>query len=344
MPPIQKLSKSKNMLYLLAPWLVAAIPSLIATAGAMIGRGQSRGDIARQNAYNDPSNQVARLRRAGLPMAAMEGGHAGTQSTLPETSGDKIGSSIGSFISNQTQLLQMQLLKEEIRLKGSEADRNEAERDWLLSGRGEDISGTNLTSTLKTKLGIEQAQMRGHNLTNIITQAAADNARTRTRLDNTKIIEEITNLVVSRGLTGEHIKGAAFDNNIKRIISEYQKGMSEQAFTKLVLENIGQANQNDISEIRSRIEQATETSQIFEQDMKAAMSSLSYDRVKAEFENYNQYQEFVQRVQDHMNKTAWERIKDPMATLQAMIDFAYTSVTGLSGQGQMGNSILNFMK
>lgn len=332
---------TKHMIYLLAPWIAAALPALIGVAGNVLNRSQSKGDIAKQNAYNSPGQQVARLRAAGLPMAAMEHAQAGTQSALPQTSGKEIGGNIAGYVSTQTQLMQLKILQEELRLKGAEADKFEAEAQWLLSGRGEDRADTNLTNTLKTKLGIEQAQERGQNITNIISQATADNARNRLGLENNKLAQEIVNLVQQRGLVSEHIEGAALDNNVKRIIGEFQRGMSEQQFSKLVLENLGQVSENEIKEIRARIEGATEVSQIFKTDMEAAMASLTYDRVKAEFDNYNQYYEFVQKVQDEMNRTPWERITNPRRTLESIVSLAYTTITGVPGNT---GSLLQFMK
>jgi len=124
---------------------------------SQLERAQSRGDIARQNAYNSPLQQIARLREAGLPNAALlNGTQAGNQSALPQTN-----KSLGNFITTQTQLKQLEILKAEIRLKNAEADESQARRDWLLSGRGEDRAGTNLTSNLRAMQGLSFAHVCG---------------------------------------------------------------------------------------------------------------------------------------------------------------------------------------
>lgn len=85
-------------------------------SASIINREQSRGDIDRQNEYNSPINQLARLREAGFPMAAgFQGGvTAGSQSALPQTSGAAASNAIAGFISTAVQLKQLKLIDAQI--------------------------------------------------------------------------------------------------------------------------------------------------------------------------------------------------------------------------------------
>lgn len=329
------------------PFPIAAALAALSAGGSIWNREQSKGDIARQNEYNSPVNQLARVREAGLPMAYLTGGgQGGNQSALPQTSGKDITGNIGSYVTTQMQLKQLEILKAEVELKRNESRKFQAETEYLLSGKGEDRAGTNLTRQLGAQVGMAEAQTRGANLSNQITAVAAGNANTKTQLENSKAIAEIANLIQQRWLTQKHIEGAELDNKVKTVISDYQDGMSNAQLEKLLKENglldksiSGKQIDNDINAIRYKIEKATEGSQIYKRDMEAAMSGLTYDRVSAEFENYNQYMEFVQMVQNEINKTPWEKIKDPIGTLRSMAAFAYTSITGLSGSSNILNHI-----
>lgn len=112
------------MIILIAPAIAALLPALIATiGGSILSRGQSQGDIRRQNAYNHPVNQVRRLREAGLPFAAMGTNQTGNQSALPETNKgiQETGQAIGNFISTRLQQKQIELIDSQIRKTDEEA-------------------------------------------------------------------------------------------------------------------------------------------------------------------------------------------------------------------------------
>lgn len=330
--------------------VLGSIPFVGDILGGMIERGQSKRDIERQNEYNHPKNQLARLREAGLPMAAMGGGNlAGSQSNLPLTSnyGAKGSQAIAQYYSSQMAQKQLAILKEEIRLKRSEADLNEANRDIML-GIGESRQGTTLERSLRAKVGLEEFQTEGAKISNQIQSLVKDNTKTRLMIENEKGMQEIKNFIANRGLISKHIEGAELDNKVKEVISKYQEGMSSQGLIKLMKEvnlldeNIqGKNLENQINEVKLRIEKATEAAQIYEKDLHAAIAGLTYDKVKEEFENYKQYQRFVQIVQDEVSRTPWERITDPIGTLKSIASWVYTMTTSPTGQGTTGGSIIN---
>jgi len=336
------------------PWqdFLPIVPVVGDIAGKMIDRAQSRKDIERQNAYNTPAAQLARLRKAGLPMGAMGGNIANTQSALPQTSGSGIaegGRGIANFITNQTQLQQLEILKEEVRLKRSERKKNEAETTYLLEGAGEDRQGTNLTRNLRTQYGIQAAQEKGAELTNKITEVTAENARTKAALENTEAIQRIGKLIQDRELTSKQIEGAGYENQIKSVIAQYQKGMSDAQLAKLLKENglldksiTGKGIENDIQSIRYEIEKATKEANIMKTDAEAAQAMVSYESTKEYFKNYQEYQQWVDLVQDELRKPLNQRsVKGTLKMIQA---WAYTTITGITGASPNGTSFLNFLK
>lgn len=321
--------------------LASFVPIIGDALSGLIQRGQSRADIRRQNEYNDPASQLQRLRDAGLPMAAMGNNIANTQSALPQTN-QKGLSGLQNYATNQINQKQLALLTEEIRLKKTEADKNEAETEWFLKNPNDLTVNSNLTRSLSSRVNLEEATSRGANIANRIQSTTAENLQTRFNIENTKGLAEIGKIISDTGLVNAHLKGVNYDNKIKEIVSKYQEGMSNGQLLKLGQEikllksNItGRNIENDIAKIKHTIANATKESEIYGTDMENALKGLTYDRVSAEFKNYNQYMEFVQMVQDEINKTPWEKIKDPIGTLRAMAAFAYTSITGLSGSSNI---------
>lgn len=332
------------MVYLIAPWLALALPGIIGAAGSIIGRAQSRGDIARQNAYNSPANQVKRLREAGLPMAALEGGQAGTQSALPETSGEKIGESIGNYMTTSTQQLQLKLLQEEIRLKSTEADKNEAERNWLLSGRGTDAAGTNLTANLQYGQRLQGAQASGAEFASEITRMTSENMPWRLNEENRKIEAEVNNLHKAGGLLEKQIEGADLHNRIQAVKANYQQRMSNAEFINLLkTNNLLDANiegknvENDISKLRRAFDGATLDTRITQMNTNEWMQRLHLQEVQQKFNDYNQYQEFLRLTR---NNLAGKDGYNPIKFLESVTAAAYTAVMGFTGNSPQGGQIM----
>lgn len=341
----------------LIPLLAAGVSAGGAIGGAAIQRGQSKRDIADQNAYNHPARQLARLREAGLPYAAYAAGQAGNQSALPITNdggasqaGQHIAQGLNNYITTQAQLKQIDILKAETRQRNADADLKEAERDYLLSLRGEDRAGTNLTRNMATQYEYSQAQTKGQQVANRIAEITEEYVRPKSELELRKQIVEITNMMKNSGLIDEQIKGASLENKIKSVVAAYQPGMSEQSFLKLMKENDLLDENIDISKsegrirhIMANIEENTEGSKTMKIGAEAALSSLTWERVQEEFTNYKQYQEFVQGVQDYMNSNPWKG--GPWKTFKEywkfVIKFVYTSVTGADGNSSNSLRLLN---
>lgn len=141
------------------PITLAALISAGTSIGSSIfNREQSKRDIDRQNAYNSPIQQVARLKEAGLPMAALTDGHAGSQSALPQTSGQGIKDALGSFITTQLQKKQIELMEAQIRKTNEEAQgqANKNQIDML-----DPLAGTPVSSMARmARLDFEMKQIQ----------------------------------------------------------------------------------------------------------------------------------------------------------------------------------------
>lgn len=330
------------------PWqdLLSIAPVIGDVIGGELARGQSRRDIARQNAYNHPAQQAQRLREAGLPLALMTGTASGNQSALPQTSGQSIGGGVGkiaNYITTQTQLKQLEILKEEARLKRSEADKNQAETDWLLSGRGIDRAGTNLTSNLRTQQLGAQLGTKAQEIANNIQSAISQNTPQRLQLENQKLTQDILSLINQRRLTDKQVDIATSEAAIKRVIAGYQENMSREEFAKLLKENdlldkniTGKGIENDIDAIRYRVSKATESNQIALSDMDLINRELSWDKLKTEFQTYNEYLQF-KREADKMFKSGGLLTADPIEMGNRIMALLYTFTHGTQGDTRTPN-------
>lgn len=323
-------------------WILPLLKEAAPYAGqfitSQIERAQSRGDIARQNAYNSPVQQIARLREAGLPNAALlNGAQAGNQSNLPTTN-----KSLSSFISTQTQLKQLDILKAEIRLKNAEADESEARRNWLLSGRGEDRAGTNLTTNLKFGQTLLGNQNRGLELANKISDYEARNRPLKISLDNAEAAQRIQNAYQQYRLGETHITGAELDNKAKAIANKWNPKMNAAQLKNLTDTHDLNITEKGIKQLELELKQATQAGNIAGTDARNVQAMLSYDVAKEYFEDYQQYHKFVEDVQKEFDKGAMGWIKDPLARMKALMSLAYTTIQGPNGQGAQG--LLNFLK
>lgn len=319
------------------------IAALVSAGGGLIDRFISRGDIAKQNAYNSPTQQVARLKEAGLPMAALTGGVAGNQSQLPEGAGFK--EAVSKYQSTSMQGKQLEILKAEARLKNAQADESEARRDWLL-GQVNDTSldMSNLTNQLRTSQNLQTSQLQGQSFANTISSFAARNASMKTLLENQTAIQNLARGLQGMGLVNKEIEGKELDNKIKDVVAQYQPGMSLEQFKHLVKSNNlldvqieGSNLDNEMKRIKNFIEEQTKHQQIHKIHMDDLQSVLNYERFGAEFKNYKEYQLFVDEVRRQFRGQNGFMSMDSFRALAAL---AYTTITGLSGSANVGNIMM----
>lgn len=115
----------------------ASIPIAGQIIGGMIERGQSRRAIERQNEYNTPVNQLARLREAGLPFAAFSDTAAGNQSQPQETRDSGLGE-IGQYASTRMMQKQMELLDAQIYTEQGQGEKVWKEA-WIKQNEGREL-------------------------------------------------------------------------------------------------------------------------------------------------------------------------------------------------------------
>lgn len=92
---------------------VKQIPFIGPVLGGALDRGASRRAIERQNEYNKPINQLARLREAGLPFAAMTNAISGNQSQPAETASSGL-ERLSDYSSTRVSQIQLDLIKAQI--------------------------------------------------------------------------------------------------------------------------------------------------------------------------------------------------------------------------------------
>lgn len=126
----------------IASTLVSGIPVVGSIASGMLQRHWATKDVANQNLYNTPKEQVKRLREAGLPLASMfSGSGASVQSDLPRSSeiDPTLGTARGieNYFQNRLMKMQLQLQEQALRLgeenikkTGAEANLAQGEADY----------------------------------------------------------------------------------------------------------------------------------------------------------------------------------------------------------------------
>lgn len=92
---------------------MSLIPFIGGALGNLIQRKQSQKDIERQNEYNSPKAQLARMREAGLPMAAMTG-VSSSQASLPMTN-EGVAKGISGYFATAAAKKQLELLDAQIK-------------------------------------------------------------------------------------------------------------------------------------------------------------------------------------------------------------------------------------
>jgi len=333
--------------------LPSAFGSIGSIVGGIINRGQARRDIAEQNAYNHPKAQLARLREAGLPMAAMTGGNVGNQSSLPTShSGTQIGEGvgkIGNYITTQMQLKQLKILDEEIRLKGTEADKNEAERDWLLSGRGEDRAGTNLTGMLKTRLNTSMLTEASQRITNALQNIDLSFRGAEKSLNIDKVRTDIASTLqgISSSLTQQ--EGNTISNDMARIALQFKGRMSLEDWKRAIKSNalldksLEEKDQDIFAKALSNsLSTLTFGESVREKQIHVAIQELQHTKLGMELKALGKWYEFVQESQKLFDPK--EATLNPIEIGRRLSAFGYTTISNLTGGSPGATSILSTLK
>lgn len=119
--------------------IASALPIVGNIFSSLQQRKWAKKDLAEQNKYNSPAEQLARLKAAGLPAAAFFGGGVSSQSDQPRST--QIDQTLGTapliekFSMNAIQKKQLQILDAEIMEKEALAKLHAAEANWW-TGQG----------------------------------------------------------------------------------------------------------------------------------------------------------------------------------------------------------------
>jgi len=326
----------------LLPILSGALPIVGGIASGVIAGMNTRAS----NRYNSPEAQIKRAKAAHLPAASINNISAGNQSAV--TPSNDLGTSegarqIGQYNHNQRTIKEIANLQQDIKRKQIENDKLAGELQWYLSGRGEDPGGTNLTSMLKAEQGIKQYQGAGMKIANQAADNLLKNQPYKIRLDNIEQQGRINNIFQQYQIGGEQLEGYKKENALKDLELKWKPQMNQAQLNNLLADHGIKLQDIGLKQLQNQLETATQAGKIFKSDMEAALTSLTYDRVGAEFETYQQYQQFVRNVQDEINKPLWEAFKDPVARIKAIISYAYTATVNPNGQASGGN-ILKFLQ
>lgn len=316
----------------LIPLLKEAAPYAAQFLGSQIERAQSRGDIARQNAYNSPTQQIARLREAGLPNAALLNGgpSTGNQTSLPSTN-----KSLSNYITSQTQLKQLDILKAEIRLKNAQADEADARRDWLLNGYGETIKPTNLTEGLQTGLGIQKGQQVAQGFANAISEATAKNTPYKLSLENQEQEQRIMNAIQSYSTESIKQEGYKLDNAIKEIEKRWTPSMNAAKLNGILLENGIKVQEQGLKAIQLEIENATKSNIITMSNVNTALAKLGLQQFGTNYEYNKEYQAIASRARQLAK--GGMGIREYLDSVGAWI---FTTLSDITGGGKIPNMSL----
>jgi len=330
-------------------WLKNMIPAI---AGALpIVGGVAQGVIAGMNTraankYNSPEEQIKRAKSAHLPAASINNISAGNQSAVTPSTDygtSSAGKEIGQYNQNQRTIKEVAKLQEDINRMRLENKKLTGELEWYLSRRGDDPGGTNLTSILKAEAGIKQYQGAGMKIANQAADNLLKNQPYKIRLDNIEQQGRINNILQQYNIGGEQLEGIKKENALKDLELKWKPQMNKAQLNNLLADHGIKLQDIGLKKLQNQLETATQAGRIFKNDMDAAMSSLTYDRVGAEFETYKSYQEFVRNVQNEINKPLWEAIKDPVSRIKAIISYVYTATVNPSGQASGGN-IMQYLR
>lgn len=114
--------------------IAPVLPVVGSLGAAAIQRNWALKDLAAQNKYNSPAEQIKRLKEAKLPLATMFGGQGGSTSEQPRgTDIDPslgVGKGLDAYYMNRMQKKQMELLDQNIRKATYDADISQVERNW----------------------------------------------------------------------------------------------------------------------------------------------------------------------------------------------------------------------
>lgn len=244
-------------------------------AGGAIQRGQFKRDRENERKYQSPTEQLKRMREAGLPMAAMGNnvstGASPMQGGQTDGGARGAGEAIGRHAKTSLEIQQLKLLGGQTRSANAAADLDEAKTQFLLDGKGNDSAGSNLTSILGTEADILKGTEKGLRITqegqklgqigmgydNLMKKYSQGVQSKFADQEYKKTNQEIANLVEGeKGMKSKRY-GQDLSNQIEEVTLEYKPWMTEAQYGLLLKDKGLREAQVDNQKLRNKFEEAT---------------------------------------------------------------------------------------
>lgn len=236
----------------------AAASTLIPIA-ASIGKEIHAGIQRRkERLYNSPTQQVKRLREAGLPTAAGSNITGGiTQPAI--VGGDNYGTTalndnLGKSITRQIDRKKVDIAEQELRAAKAAADIATGNAKNILNPSGV-FEPTNQGITAMQGIQQQAAAIKTAETINKWMPLEKAQAILKNTKEMAKISADTANSLTQNGIL-------VSEGKIKGILSKYQERMSSGELTNLIRRNTGLKNANDISSIQGEILRNTKISQM----------------------------------------------------------------------------------
>lgn len=313
------------------------LASIIGAGGSIAGGMIAAGSRSAQNKYNSPAAQLKRLKEAGYPYAAFGNAQAAGQQT--ESAGDygisEAGNRASQYIAFAKQQEEVNQLRETIEALNMQ---NQVARDAMnynLGVYGTPYGPSRQQANMAYQQRTTEATAKGYEIANNIQKMVEENTPNRLEFENQQILSATEKLKADIDYTEAQTKGVNIDNAWKEVLKdlERRKSVAEIAETMARTGLIGEQTdmvkiQKRIAEVQAEIAEKTKSYSIDNERLGNLIKAVQSDAVKAEFENWQQYNEFARRFRDYLNSDStgnWESIKAYLALL-------YTSIAGLTGE------------
>lgn len=238
----------------------AAFVPMIAAAGQNILQGINNRNARR---YNEPVQQVRRLREAGLPTAAGTSIQAGGGVATPVSSFGTEGfnDNIGKGTIRSIEKKKLDIAVQELAKATAEAQLATGNTKNQLNPAGI-FENTNQGTGIQQTLTAQQEAVKNAELVNKWLPIEKAQGVLKNSKEIEKISADTANSLVQNGIL-------ISDSKIKSILAQWQGKMSQAEFTNLVRRNTGLKNTNEISAIQGEILRNTKIAQIQSAQMAA---------------------------------------------------------------------------
>lgn len=239
----------------------AAFIPAIAAAGQNIVQGINNRNARR---YNEPKQQVRRLREAGLPTAAGTNIQAGGGVATPVSNFgfDQFNDNIGKGTIRSIEKKKLDIAVQELAKATADANIATGQAKNQLNPSGV-YEPTNQGTQIQQTITAQQEAVKNAELINKWLPIEKAQGVLKNDKEIAKISADTANSLAQN-------KILVSDGKIKSILAQWQGKMSQEEFTNIVRRNTGLKNANEISAIQGEILRNTKIAQIHSAQMAAA--------------------------------------------------------------------------